>query len=204
MTGGDDVAYLITSRFNALMEGFYKRASRVVVTMDNATATERLRVKYRIDDEDMPWTDFLDSSGNVVYVESIGRTILEFGVDADGFSWGEQFNWIQFKLIMERGASTPYQTPVMSSAVLNFTKVPQQARTFMFTVPFPKATWNDRTGTEIKNSMIDLLRAGTFVKLVHQDTTYRGQLAAVAGITSLGDNYAGGATVNFIEIPTQN
>jgi tripartite motif-containing protein 71 len=196
--------YLISSRFNALMEGFYKKASRMVVDMDNATATETVRVQYRIDSEDMPWADFYEDDGvTVKYVTAIGRTVLEFGVDTDGFSWGEQFNWIQFKLSFARGSDT-YQTPVMTSAVLNFTKVPQQARTFVFTIPFPKAAWNERTGIDIRDGLVALLRAGTYVKLVHQDTTYRGQLAGVAGLTSLGPNYYGGATVNFIEIPTNN
>jgi tripartite motif-containing protein 71 len=195
--------YLISSRFDALMAGFYKKASRLVVFMDNATSSERLRVQYRIDSEEMPWTDFTDANGDVIWVDSVGRTVLPFGVDADGFSWGEQFNWIQFKLSMERGGSA-YQTPVMSACVLNYTKVPQQARTFMFTVPFPKESWNGRTGTDIRDGLADLLRAGQYVKLVHGDTTYRGQLAAIAGINSLGANTNGGATVNFIEIGVDN
>jgi tripartite motif-containing protein 71 len=195
--------YLISSRFDALMAGFDKKASRLVVFMDNATSTERVRVQYRIDSEDMPWTDFTDSSGDAIYITTIGRTVLPFGVDTDGFSWGEQFNWIQFKFLMERG-DNPYQTPVMSAAVLNYTKVPQQARTFMFTVPFPKESWNGRTGIQIRDGLADLLRASQYVKLVHGDTTYRGQLAAIAGITSLGANTNGGATVNFIEIGVDN
>jgi sugar lactone lactonase YvrE len=196
-----ETGYLISSRFDALMSGFYKKASRLVIFMDNASPTERVRIQYRIDDELMPWTDFTDANGDVIYVDSTDRTVLAFGVDADGFSWGEQFNWIQFKFLFERG-SNAYQTPVMTACVLNFTKVPQQARTFMFTVPFPKESWNGRTGIEIRNGLADLLRAGQYVKLVHQDTTYRGQLAAVAGLSSLGQNTTGGATVNFIEIRT--
>jgi tripartite motif-containing protein 71 len=195
--------YLISSRFDALMAGFDKKASRLVVFMDNASPTERVRVQYRIDSEEMAWTNFTDAAGDTVYVDTIGRTVLPFGVDADGFSWGEQFNWIQFKFSFERGSSA-YQTPVMSAAVLNYTKVPQQARTFMFTVPFPKESWNGRTGIEIRDGLADLLRAGQYVKLVHQDTTYRGQLAAIAGLTSLGPNTTGGATINFIEIGVDN
>jgi hypothetical protein len=199
-----DYTYLITSRFDALMAGFYKKASRLVIDMDNATATEKVRVQYRIDSEDMPWADFYDDDGvSIKYVTTAGRTILEFGHDTSGFSWGKRFTWIQFKFTFYRG-SDAYQTPVMVSAVLNFTKVPQQARTFMFTIPFPKVSWNGRTGVDIREGLAALLRAESFVKLVHQDTTYRGQLAAVSGITSLGDNYVGGATVNFIELPTQN
>ncbi len=201
--------YVISSRFDALMSGFYKKASRFVVFCDNATATERIRVRYRMDAE-TPWNeanDFLDSAGGITYVTTSGRTILEFAVDSAGFSWGERFNWIQFRFDFERRnavAQDYYQTPVMTAAVLNFTKVPQQARTFVFTIPYPKSSWLDRTGVDIRDSLAALLRANQFVKLVHQDTTYRGQLAAVAGITSLGSNYSGGATVNFIEIPTQN
>jgi tripartite motif-containing protein 71 len=195
--------YLISSRFDALMAGFYKKASRLVVFMDNASSTERLRVQYRLDSEEMAWTDFTDAGGDTIYIDTPGRTILAFGVDADGFSWGEQFNWIQFKFLMERG-SNAYQTPVMAAAVLNYTKVPQQARTFMFTVPFPKESWAGRTGVEVRDGLAALLRANQYVKLVHQDTTYRGQLAAVAGLSSLGPNATGGATVNFIEIGVDN
>jgi tripartite motif-containing protein 71 len=195
--------YLISSRFDALMAGFHKKASRLVVFMDNASPTERVRVQYRLDSEEMVWTDFTDENGDTIWIDTVGRTVLPFGVDADGFSWGEQFNWIQFKYSFERG-SNAYQTPVMAAAVLNYTKVPQQARTFMFTVPFPKESWNERTGVEIRDGLAALLRAGQYVKLVHGDTTYRGQLAAVAGITSLGPNTNGGATVNFIEIGVDN
>jgi DNA-binding beta-propeller fold protein YncE len=193
--------YALSSRFDALMAGFYKKASRLVVFMDNASPTERVRIQYRLDDELMPWTDFTDANGDTLYVTTKGRTVLPFGIDADGFSWGEQFNWIQFRFLFERGDNA-YQTPVMIACVLNYTKVPQQARTFMFTVPFPKESWNGRNGIEIRNGLADLLRAGQYVKLVHQDTTYRGQLAAVAGLSSLGQNTTGGATVNFIEIRT--
>jgi sugar lactone lactonase YvrE len=192
--------YLISSRFNALMAGFYKKASRLVVFTDNATPTERIRVQYRIDVEtEDAWTDFTDENGDIIYADATGRTVLPFAVDADGFSWGERFEWVQFKFSFERG-DDPYQTPVMSAAVLNYTKVPQQAKTFMFTVPFPKSSWNERTGVEIRDGLAALLRADQYVKLVHQDSTYRGQLAAVAGITATGQNYNGGATVNFIEI----
>jgi hypothetical protein len=196
--------YLISSRFNALMAGFFKKASRLVVFTDNATPTERIRVQYRVDVEtEEAWTDFTDENGDIIYVDSTGRTVLPFAVDADGFSWGQRFEWIQFKYLFERGDDT-YQTPVMSAAVLNYTKVPQQAKTFMFTVPFPKSSWNERTGVDIRDGLAALLHADQYVKLVHQDSTYRGQLAAVAGITATGQHYNGGATVNFIEIRTDD
>jgi hypothetical protein len=88
--------------------------------------------------------------------------------------------------------------------VLNFTKIPQQAKSFMFTVPFPKKRYMGRTGKEIQEGLAALLRGEQYVKLIHQGNTYRGQLAAVAGINATGDNYTGGATVNFIEIATDN
>ncbi len=197
--------YLISSRFDSLMAGFDKKASRLVVYTDTASPTETMRFRYRYDTE-LPWEnayDFRDSAGAIRYITTPGKTILPFGVDSAGFSWGQQFNWMQFRLDFARGTNA-YQTPSLVAAVLNYTKVPQQARTFRFSIPFPRETWNGRTGVEIRNSLRALLRAGQFVKLVHQDITYRGQLAAVGGLTSVGPNYAGGATVNFIEIGVDN
>jgi hypothetical protein len=86
--------------------------------------------------------------------------------------------------------------------VLNYTKIPQQAKTFQMTVPFPKEEWMGRTGKTIREDLEELLRADQYVKLVHQEQTYRGQLSAVAGLTATGLDYEGGATVSFIEIPT--
>jgi hypothetical protein len=190
--------YIITSRFDALMSGFYKKASRLVVYMDNATGYEKVTVSYKIDNEGDAWTELGE-------ITSTGRTILTFGNDGSGFSWGERFNWIQFRFDLERrDVSTidKFQTPVIAAVVLNYTKIPQQARTFSFTIPFPKAEWNERSGSDIEEHLSDMLAAESYLKLVHRDQTYRGQLAAVAGITSLGQNYYGGATVNFIELRT--
>lgn len=188
--------YLLSSRFNALMAGFYKRAHRLVVYMDNASPTETVTVKYRVDVEDDNWVTLGE-------VTSTGRTILSFGDDADGFSWGKRFNWIQFQFDFARG-SDEYQTPVLQAAVLNYTKLPQQARSFTFNIPYPKRQWLQKTGKEIETHLSNMLKASSLLKLVHRDTTYRGQLAAVAGTTPLGKNDAGGARVSFIEIREQD
>jgi DNA-binding beta-propeller fold protein YncE len=199
--------YILTSRFDALMTGFYKKASRLVLFVDNATPTERIRVRYRVDyansdDTENGWTDF-STDGSATYITEPGRHILEFGLDASGFSWGERFNYIQFRIDLDRG-DDEYQTPVLHAMVLNYTKIPQQAKTFQMTVPFPKEEWMGRTGKTIREDLEELLRADQYVKLVHQEQTYRGQLSAVAGLTATGLDYEGGATVSFIEIPTDN
>jgi DNA-binding beta-propeller fold protein YncE len=209
--------YILTSRFDALMTGFYKKASRLVLFVDNATPTERIRVRYRIDypnsdevgdsgdivgaeEDNGGWIDF-SADNSATYITAPGRHILEFGLDSDGFSWGERFNYIQFRIDLDRGDDA-YQTPVLHAMVLNYTKIPQQAKTFQMTVPFPKEEWMGRTGKTIREDLEELLRADQYVKLVHQEQTYRGQLSAVAGLTATGLDYEGGATVSFIEIPT--
>jgi hypothetical protein len=199
--------YIVTSRFDALMTGFYKKASRLVVFVDNATPTERIRIRYRLDyanpdDLDGGWLDF-SADSSPTYITSTGRHVLEFGLDSEGFSWGERFNWIQLRIDLDRG-SDAFQTPVLHAVVLNYTKIPQQAKTFQFTIPFPKEEWEGRTGETIETDLEDLLAAEQYVKLVHRKRTFRGQLSAVAGLNATGLDYEGGATVSFIEIRTDN
>ncbi|MCC6382646.1 MAG: hypothetical protein IT304_09045 [Dehalococcoidia bacterium] len=184
--------YILTSRFDALMAGFLKKARRLVLFLDNATPTETIAVSYRVDVEDDNWI----SLGTAT---SIGKNVLAFDLDGDGFAWGQPFNWIQFRFDLARGDDS-YQTPVLQAAVLNFTKVPQQAKSFEFTVVFPKESWLGMSGDTIRTNLERLLADDGYVKLIHRDRTYGGQLAGMQGVEATGKSTEGAARLNFLEI----
>ena len=192
--------FVETGRFDASMRGFNKIASHVVVYMDYATASEKMDVLYRTD-INLDWTPLGTAN-------TIGKSNFPFAVNDDGFSEGEEFNWIQFRLEFSRGDDNTV-TPILDSFVLHFVKIPQNTASFVFTVPLPKRDWMGKTAGEIVRHLNALLEHGGFIKFVHGvgwdndgevTKVYRGKVAGISGADATGEDYSGARTVNFISL----
>lgn len=202
----DDFAstgYIETARADMGMLGFDKVASHVILFMRAASVTERLYIQYEIDDGG--WQDFRDTDGDIVYVTDIGRNVLTFNNSlVDGVvskSRGAPFNWIRFRLNMERGSDAKL-SPVIKAFNLHFLKIPQNSNSFQFTVPLPKRKWRGLGPADISDHLNSLLESREMVFLRHQDRLYRGRLAQVTGVDATGRDFSGIRNVSFIEVQT--
>jgi DNA-binding beta-propeller fold protein YncE len=187
---------IITPRFDAAMLGFWKIASHMVVFMDNATDTELITIEYQTD-ADETWVE-------LGTVDSTEKTYLPFGEVDDAFSEGVAFNWIQFRISLERGGDST-QTPIIKSLVLCYLKIPQNANAFAFLVPFPKEEWLNRTGAEIRSGLDALITSRKFFTLRFPDQDgnereFRGYLTAISGDDAPSTHQDGQRKVNFIQI----
>lgn len=192
-TGIDQYAetgFIETGRFDAVMRGFDKIASHFTIYLDYASPTETVTVDYQT--EAAGWT-------TLGTFNTRGMTQVSFDPDGDGFAEGAPFNWIQFRMTLNRGSNTTL-SPVIDAVVLHYVKIPQNTTSFVFTVPLPKRQWMGRSAKEINDHLTSLLESRKFIKLVHQDRSYRGKVAGISGADATGDDYSGGRTVNFIAL----
>jgi|GEM_PF-6974789 len=186
--------YLNSGRFDGSMKGYTKLASHFLVQLDHATATERVGVYYR--------TDRNPAMRLLGEVSTPGETILRFGVDAENFSRGEAFGWIEFEYRLVRGA-TVTQTPVMEFAILKFLKLPS-ATTASWVLPVP-VTFDDHLGLGPKETMkfLDLLTTSeAFYPFTLGDRTYRVRVAQNQGVNRTGLDERGNRLINLVEVGT--
>lgn len=188
--------YLVTSRFDAAMRGFDKIASHLIVFMDWADADHCVEIDYETDLR--PGWRPINAEGS--RADQTGYNAVRFDPNGDGFTEGDPFNWVRFRLRFKRG-DDPAKTPLLDSAVLHYVKIPQNTVSFVFTVPLPRRSWMGRTGHEISEHLNALLDTDAFVKLVHQGREYRGKVAAVSGVDATGEDFSGARTVNFLAVP---
>jgi tripartite motif-containing protein 71 len=187
--------YLLTSKFDAGMLGFRKVASHVTIIpiLDSITADETVLVEFEIDDGG--WESLGTVSATTL---GTGNSVtLSFGAA------GRAFQTIRLRLTGARGSFTS-RSPFLRSFTLFFVKVPQAARSFIFTIQ-PNASeigaYGNRTGFDMFAELDDLADADDFFSV-----TYNGQTFAhcrFAGSTG-HDNLVeatGVRTVSIIELP---
>jgi DNA-binding beta-propeller fold protein YncE len=183
-----ETGYLLTSKFDASMLGFDKVASHVTVFADHASSDESITIEYAIDENG--W----EPLGSVT---SVGRTDISFG-DA-----GRVFNSIQFRVTLARG-STVTNTPVLKALTLLFVKIPQNARSMIFTiVPSSKDTgsYGNRNGQKMFTELDDLNDSREFFDVVYRGVTYEHcRIAGIRGHDNTADD-GGQRTVSIIELP---
>ena len=187
--------YVETPRFDAAMMGFGKIATHLTAYADHASATETITVRYRTDadpeGDDYPWT--------LGTITAPGKTRFLFDPDADGFAEGHAFGWVQFRLDLARGTDAT-ETPIGDGIALHFVKVPQDAESYVFSVPLPIADWNERSAEEIVAHLEAILRGDQLVEFEHGGTSRRVRMASLVGADGTGLDRSGARTVTLIEI----
>lgn len=199
--GSDTIGHVITGWFDAGMEGFRKIASHMIVDMDNASDDETLTVSYAIDGGGFT---------TLGVVSSVGQTVLPFN-EVSGFSEGQEFNTIRLKFAFARGSTTT-RTPVLRTATLHFTKVPQNTTSFEFDIPLVK--YKARAAATIYNDLTALVEYPRLLKLIHRrdsedsdgnsvSATYRVLTAGISGEMHTGEDMTGRVSLNLIAIPAE-
>jgi DNA-binding beta-propeller fold protein YncE len=187
---------LLTSKFDAGMLGFDKVASHVVCTpiQDSITADETFTVEFSIDDggwEELGTVDdtTLDAETNEAH--------LFFG-DA-----GRVFRTIRFRLSAARGSTTT-RSPFLRAMTLLFVKVPQQARSFVFTIaPSAKEVgmFPNRTAFDMFGEIDDLASLRTFFDVEYNGQTFEHcRFAGATGFDGIAEN-AGKRVISIIQLP---
>ena len=191
-----ETASLETGWFDAGMLPFKKVAARVDVDMEHATATETVTVSYKADTDD-DWT----ALGTVA---AVGVTSLPFNVatDTDGnaFGKGVSFRRVRFRLDFSRG-ETVTTSPICKSVNLLYLKVPQNTKSFLFTVPLPPRKWQGKSPQEIIDHLESLVDSDELLKFVHRRRVWRVRVAGLNGTEATGRNEAGAQNVSLIGIP---
>lgn len=181
--------YLLTSKFDAGMMGFDKVASHVTIFADNASATETIGIEFSIDEGG--W----EPLGTVT---SVGRTTLSFGAA------GRAFNQIQFRISLARG-STVTATPILKALTLLFVKIPQNARSMVFTIQ-PSAgdigSWG-RNGKAMFQELDDLNDSRAFFSVEYRGVTYdHCRIAGIRGHDNTADD-GGQRVLSIIHLPVE-
>ncbi len=203
LAGVDEFAesgYIETGYFDAAMEGFDKIASALVFLDVMASSTETITVEYKIDGGG--WQPL------GVISETADKVILPFEMSGT-FSKGRRFNKIAFRYSMVRG-STLTATPVIDSATLLFTKIPQNTTSYQFSLPLWDA--EGRTAHEQYNDLTALVTAGEFLAFVvgresHDSdendipSLHRVLIASVSGAGDTGEKGNMRAELSIISIP---
>ena len=186
-----ETGYLLTSKFDASMLGFDKVASHVTVFADNATTDETITIEYSIDEGG--W----EPLGSVT---TTGHTHISFGAA------GRVFNTIQFRVTLARG-STVTNTPVLKALTLLFVKIPQNARSMIFTI-VPSAadlgSYGNRTGQKMFTELDDLNDSREFFDVQYRGVTYEHcRIAGIRGHDNTADD-GGQRTISIIGLPVGN
>ena len=183
--------YAITSKFDASMLGFDKVASHVTVFADNATDDESITIEFSIDEGG--W----EPLGSVT---STGRTDISFGDD------GRVFNSIQFRITLDRG-STATNTPILKALTLLFVKIPQNARSMIFTIVPSSAdtgSYGNRNGQKMFTELDDLNDSRAFFDVEYRGVAYEHcRIAGIRGHDNTADD-GGTRVVSVIGLPVGN
>ncbi len=188
-------SYIETSQFDMEMEGFDKQGSHITFNTIYADTGNYIDVSYR--------TDRVPNWTTLGRLDTTERTrVLAFDRDGDGWYEGETFNWIQFRLALQRDANYR-NSPILDSFSMSFMKIPKDTDAMQFTVPLPMETWGPGlTAKQIIDRLKALRVESNFLKLDINERSYRGTLTGLTTVQGTGTDYQGGITVNFVAIKT--
>jgi tripartite motif-containing protein 71 len=198
LAGSADFAatgYWLSSKFDAGMLGFRKAASHVTIIPieDSISSTETLTVDFAIDDGGWETLGVV----NATTLDDNNAVTLSFGAQ------GRAFQSIRFRVTGARG-STVTLSPFMRSLTLFFDKIPQAARSFVFTLNSNHnegGAFGNRTGHDFWDEIDDLSDADEFFDISFNGKTY--EHCRFAGATGTMDLVGTGSTLTLsvIQLP---
>lgn len=194
--------FLISGWFDAAMTAFTKLATHIEVNLDDVLegAGEpggSVTVQYQYDNN-LSWK-------TLGIADTVGKTILPFqyrvhpaGVN---FSDGLAFRRIRFRFIYAQKAGEITLSPLMSSAVFKFIKVPESQLSWQFTVPLRtpdgyKGIGNDELAYRLRAALF----SSVFTDFVYRDRVYRVRVAQTLGKRRTGYDERGDYDINLVEV----
>lgn len=194
--------FLITGWFDANMTAFTKLAAHVEVNLEDVLEGHNepggsVTIQYQY-----------NTSGawrTLGVADTVGKTILPFQnrQHSSGimFSDGLAFRRIRFKLVFNQKAGETLLSPLLSSMVFKFIKIPESQLSWSFTVPLTtqdgyKGNGNNSLASKLEAALYD----DVFTDFVFQGTVYRVRVAQTVGNRHTGYDDRGDYQVNLVEV----
>jgi hypothetical protein len=191
---------LITGWFDADMVAFRKLSSHIEIVLEDVIDANEsggtVRVRYQTERE----PDFV-LLGEATLA---GRTILPFGLIprqvGEPFSTGKPFRRIRWEFEFLQKSGEPFLSPLMSSAVHKFIKIPESQLSWSFNVDLIASERFKQESNETLRAYLDsLLTSEAFFEFVIGDETYRGRMAQAQGDRTTGQDDRTTIQVNIVE-----
>lgn len=189
-----------TGRFDAGMVGFRKLASHFEMTLrDPSKGTDMAFTPFGGSVLIEYMTDTSPSWQALGTVTGYGRTVFPFNV-VSGFERGVDFNWIEFRYTVTRGANTRI-TPIIDSTVLKYIKLPLEGRTWTCTVDLEFEQWGPYGPEQLADYLTRLTLAPTFTEMKHLNNTYRVRVSQVNGAEATAWDGRKALTLSIVNVP---
>jgi hypothetical protein len=197
---------IITGWFNADMLAFEKLGSHIEINLEDVTGNNQsggaVAVYYEVDnDGDDDWK-------SLGFAYMIGRTVFPFNPqpmqDGSSFSYGQPFERIRFKIAMQRPdfvESDQFLSPLVSSMVFKFIKIPYEQLSWSFNVPLMGQHGFKGVGNkELRDYLNELLVSREFVQFNFKDNIYRAYVAGLSESAQTGYEDKSAIQVNILGV----
>lgn len=188
-----------TGRFDAGMVGFRKLASHFEMTLrDPSKGTDMAFAPFEgsivieyITDETETWEPLGTVTG-------FGRSVFPFNIT--DIARGVDFNWIEFRYTMSRGATTNL-TPIVDSTVLKYIKLPLEGRTWTCSVDLEFEAYGAYGPEQLSDFITRLTLSETFTSMKHLGNTYRVRVSQVNGAEATTFDGRKALTLSIVNVP---
>lgn len=193
--------FLITGWFDADMTAFTKLAAQVAINLEDVTESDdpggSVTVQYQHND-DLTWKTLGTAS-------TVGKTIMPFQNELHEsgiyFSRGLPFRRIRFRLQFNQASGETTKSPLMSSLVFNFIKIPESQLSWSFTVPLNTQEGYKNNGNKaLARELNTALYSEEFIEFVLDKKVFRTRIAQTAGNRFTGFDERGDYQVNLVEV----
>jgi hypothetical protein len=194
-----DYGYLYSGKFDAEMLGFDKVASHAYIHWESLPEGTAINLSYQTDRHG--WMPLGSAVNDGVHKS----TCLLFALDTDtGFSWGERFNWLEFKIEMSRDPDLPlWLTPGFRAISFHYTKRPQNTTSLAVVIQLEDMVNGEGAG-ESYDWLKEQMEADVMIKLNLGRKEYRTRIAGIEKMGFTGMDETGQIKVNFIDIRPAN
>lgn len=190
--------YIEFGGFDAGMVGYTKIGNSALLRVKNASATNTVRVSYRVLEEGTGW-NLLGT------VTSDGQHAFEMGdLDITGNIYkGVPFREIEFRLDWTREAGDAHisESPIVESFVFSYLKIIPAFHSFTAKLEMTE-DFEGYSPAQQLAKIEELLAADRFYALEHRGEVYRVRLSGAGGFDFAGEHEdRSSRTINIIEIP---
>ncbi len=194
---------LITGWFDADMVAFTKLASHVEINLEDVTEAGEsggtVSVQYQTE---------LDPGWVTLGLASVpGMTVAGFNMVArqigDDFSRGLPFRRIRFKTLYTQTPGVETHSPLMSSLIVKFSKVPTSQLSWSFPIDLtalPNDEYKGVPASTLASYLESQLFSDAFFEFGIGDDVYRARVAQTSGDTRTGYDTRGMYQINIVQI----